>query len=1201
MIGKQLGGYLVIEEIGKGGMATVFRARQLNTERDVAIKVLHQDLDPNAIERFQREARLVVKLEHPHLLPVYDYDGTHHPPYIVMRYMESGTLKNILDQNKLPLSEALFMLRQICSGLDYAHKRGIIHRDLKPANIMVDTDGNVFVNDFGIARVTKAENEGLTQTGFAVGTPAYMSPEQSLGSDEIDQRADVYSLGVMLFQMLTGELPFKGDTAMKVILQHLNAPVPSAHDITPALPIAIDAVIRQAMHKEASQRYQTAGDFAEAVAEVAGNVTYSKAPNALREAAQASYRKLQEKRDANREQVEATYNTFLQQVRSQTGGASQPPMGQNTMNLPTTAAPQVPTKPSPRVQRRSTWVFVALIAFVVVGFGLLGLWWNQQQTSAAQTTATAAQLALQGSGTARAVSNTPVPSETPTITLSPTRRPTDAATPATPALEPRRVIPARLGPGPQYPEIATLQPNEAFDILGISQDRAWYQILLPDGSRAWVAASNAFFNVAGNVELAQVALAPTFTFTPTFTASPTDTNTPTATNTPSITPTLTATSTDLPPTATDVPPTLTPMPTATFTDLPPTLTPTATPLIATEGPPTATPTLIPSPTPLPAGRLPFIADFESSDPLNAWDYDSNAWQVANEGGQNVLIGQGRLSQPMVILGGETPEWLDVASSDFVFTTDFNLDRQSTSVRIVFRYDPRNGYQALEVYEGLVILRRGRPNANINTDRDNEQIITRYGGAPIAVDQWQTLTIWANGNRTFVYVNHNLLIQAQDLTTPQLGPGQILLQVNNAFRPVRFDNIAIQRAEPASNDFEQAGFPPTWQTTSTTAARLATESNGNQYIAMSGDVTVSPIMSPIRDQSLRCRIWLDQGGYQLRMRQNSGGVMLFDMSAGNLTFSQLDAADTPIYTEEVRNFYSFGRWQNIEINLIGDKLQIFEDGRMRYDEVLDTTPPAGVLSFITERSDSLRIDNCLITQAAASATDTATFAFALQQEVAARPYRWLRSDLTEEFDDIFATQNYWIDGRSAAGQFLDDPSATIHQKFLRLTHTGSPTWRLFSETQGVEMFGAGIETRNYNDSTDLLVPVDMRFPQQTAGVAWLGIRSTPSLAGSDVFGYRVELRRLPNGATDVVVRYQDAANRTVLYEGPLPVGAEGTPEWINITTISYQDQIAFYANGRFLTALEGAQTLGGTLALGVDPNTTADFDSLIIRDTTPHGG
>jgi len=192
MIDKKLGPYTITEEIGAGGMATVYRAYQSSMDRHVAVKVIRTSIlqDPTVKDRFRREARLIARLEHPHLLPVYDFDGDHEPPYIVMRYLEGGTLKQVLCQGELPFEELLYMLNQVGAALDYAHRQGVVHRDLKPSNVMIDREGNAFVTDFGIARAAGI-HESLTNAGDLIGTPAYMSPEQARGEADVSSAADV--------------------------------------------------------------------------------------------------------------------------------------------------------------------------------------------------------------------------------------------------------------------------------------------------------------------------------------------------------------------------------------------------------------------------------------------------------------------------------------------------------------------------------------------------------------------------------------------------------------------------------------------------------------------------------------------------------------------------------------------------------------------------------------------------------------------------------------------------------------------------------------------------------------------------------------------------------------------------------------------------------------------------------------------------
>lgn len=217
---------------------------------------------------------MIARLEHIHILPVYDFDGKNDPPYIVMRLLDGGTLKDRLTQEPLTYGEIIRLLKQIASALDYAHRQGVIHRDIKPSNIMIDRDNNVYVTDFGLARlIDRASDSGareLTQAGMVMGTPAYMAPEQGMGEEEIDHRVDIYSLGIILFQMLTGELPFSAPTAMGMLLQHFQESVPSAAERNSTLPFGVDDVLRKALSKSPVDRYQRAGEMVERLAAAFG-------------------------------------------------------------------------------------------------------------------------------------------------------------------------------------------------------------------------------------------------------------------------------------------------------------------------------------------------------------------------------------------------------------------------------------------------------------------------------------------------------------------------------------------------------------------------------------------------------------------------------------------------------------------------------------------------------------------------------------------------------------------------------------------------------------------------------------------------------------------------------------------------------------------------------------------------------------------
>lgn len=264
MSSRRLGKYEVVERLGRGGMAEVYRAYHANLGRYVAIKVLHAFLadDPEFQNRFENEARNIARLRHNHIVQVYDFetDATTETFYMVMELVDGVTLKEQLAQltalgERPSLRESLRMVREAATALAYAHRQNMIHRDVKPANLMLDHDGRVVLTDFGIAKIITGIQ--FTASGGMVGTPAYMAPEQGLG-DAGDERADLYSLGVILYQLVTGRLPYDAETPLAVILKHLNEPIPSARRYNPDLPEAVDAIILKLMAKDPADRYQNA-------------------------------------------------------------------------------------------------------------------------------------------------------------------------------------------------------------------------------------------------------------------------------------------------------------------------------------------------------------------------------------------------------------------------------------------------------------------------------------------------------------------------------------------------------------------------------------------------------------------------------------------------------------------------------------------------------------------------------------------------------------------------------------------------------------------------------------------------------------------------------------------------------------------------------------------------------------------------------
>lgn len=264
LIGKVLGNYEIIAELGAGGMATVYRARQSNVKRDVAVKVIESQLaqNPEFIKRFEREAQTIAALNHPHILKLFDFGKTDEILYLVMELQPGGSLADLMSKQTLPLERISAFLEQIGSALDYAHMRGLVHRDLKPHNVLLDEQGNAILTDFGIAKIL-TDATLATQTGLAMGTPHYMSPEQWQGLP-IDGRADIYALGVMTYEMLAGRMPFKGDTPYSLMHAHVTMEPPPLRTVRPELPLNLENVILKAMAKKPEQRFNKAAEFAAA-------------------------------------------------------------------------------------------------------------------------------------------------------------------------------------------------------------------------------------------------------------------------------------------------------------------------------------------------------------------------------------------------------------------------------------------------------------------------------------------------------------------------------------------------------------------------------------------------------------------------------------------------------------------------------------------------------------------------------------------------------------------------------------------------------------------------------------------------------------------------------------------------------------------------------------------------------------------------
>jgi hypothetical protein len=260
--------YRLDEKIGSGGMSSVYRAFDPTLERWVAIKLMHRDIshDPDQLERFRREARAVASLNHPHIVTVIDAGEDDGAPYIVFEYVEGETLKERIRRlGRLPVPEAVAYAIEIGRALECAHANRLVHRDVKPQNVLIDPDGRAKVTDFGIARSLEAQ--GLTATGRVLGTTDYVSPEQALGH-EVTGQSDIYSLGIVLYEMLTGEAPYKADTQVAVAMKHVRDPLPDVQRRRPEISASLARVVERATAKETQNRYQDVGQMVHDLEEV---------------------------------------------------------------------------------------------------------------------------------------------------------------------------------------------------------------------------------------------------------------------------------------------------------------------------------------------------------------------------------------------------------------------------------------------------------------------------------------------------------------------------------------------------------------------------------------------------------------------------------------------------------------------------------------------------------------------------------------------------------------------------------------------------------------------------------------------------------------------------------------------------------------------------------------------------------------------
>ncbi len=478
MAKKTLGKYEIIERLGRGGMAEVYRAYHAALDRYVAVKLLHAFLadDPEFKSRFEKEAQNVAKLRHPNIVQVYDfeYDENNESYYMVMELIDGPTLKERVtelrrDQKRLPLDEALRIVQDAGSALAYAHRLNMIHRDVKPANLMLDVDDRVVLTDFGIAKIVTGVQ--FTASGGMVGTPAYMAPEQGLG-EAGDDRSDIYSLGVILYQLCTGSLPYEADTPLATILKHLNEPIPDPRELNPDIPSDIQHIIYKAMAKEPDDRFSTATEMVERIGEVRG---------------------------AGRTVESASTPVSAPTTRNVDSAA-------RSEDIPALSAP-LPQSAGTRGPSRLTWILLGLIgAIVLVGAWGLNSGVFSVTLLATETSTPTATATIMPSETATATAT-----NTPTATATPTETPTN-----TPTNSPTATATASQTP------TATLT------------DTPTHTATFTDTPTATDSATP----TPTDTPSATPSSTPTLTLTSTFTPTPTHTPTITLTPTPDITQTL---------------------------------------------------------------------------------------------------------------------------------------------------------------------------------------------------------------------------------------------------------------------------------------------------------------------------------------------------------------------------------------------------------------------------------------------------------------------------------------------------------------------------------------------------------------------------------------------------------------------------------------------------------------------------------------
>ncbi len=502
---KQIGRYEIKTEIGRGGMATVYLAHDPRFRRDVAVKVLPRQYthDPMFRARFDREAQTIAALEHPAIVPVHDFGEDNGQPFLVMRYMPGGSLAEKLEYDALSLNQAAKILKRIASALDRAHSQGIVHRDLKPGNILFDRYDDAYLADFGIAKMAEA-TAALTGNSL-IGTPAYMSPEQVKGG-EVDGRSDIYALGVILFEMLTGQQPFEARTPIAVAFKHVHEPIPDMRARKADLSPTLQFTINQAMSKNPDERFQVAADLAKSVETLSSKTSSSQSQPPV--AAKPPRSAPPPTPTPTPIQTELLPQSASESVLHPTPHKTPTDI---PLPMPIESQSAYPAPIKKRLWKMPLWAWAAtaVVALVTIIWGGITLFGNGNGSGVNGT-------AVNGKGAVASVlinkiaTETPTPmptatipptipptaTETPTMAATETAVPTDTPLPPTattcPAPQMRVAIASvniRSGPGSNYDIVTVAFEDDTSPIIAETSSGSWYNIDLGEDERGWVSST----------------------------------------------------------------------------------------------------------------------------------------------------------------------------------------------------------------------------------------------------------------------------------------------------------------------------------------------------------------------------------------------------------------------------------------------------------------------------------------------------------------------------------------------------------------------------------------------------------------------------------------------------------------------------------------------------------------------------------------